>query len=153
MIIYNKNNGNAILGKRAMSTLMENVMYLIILGVFLAMISLFLWSRANSAYIWEDFYAKELSRIVSAGSSGDVYRLDVQKATTIAKRNGLNIKEASTLFIFNAQKNEVCVKLSNGEGKCHPYLSSLAVTEEKIELAAPTNFLSFELKSKEEDNE
>lgn len=136
-----------------MSNLMENVMYILILGVFIAMIALFLWSRSNSAFIWEDFYAKELTRVVNSGSDGDSYRLDVHQATSIAKRNGLNLQEVSKMFVFDAQKREICVKLSNGEGKCHPYFSELLVTGQKMELGVPTNFLSFELRAKEEENE
>lgn len=141
----------SIKNRNGMSNLMENVMYILILGAFIAMIALFLWSRSNSAYIWEDFYAKELARIVNSGSNGDSYRLDVHQGTSIAKRNGLNVQEPSNMFIFNAQKKEICVKLSKGEGKCHPYFSELLVTGQKMELGVPTNFLSFELSSGSKD--
>jgi hypothetical protein len=136
------------------NVLTENIMYLILLAFFVLLIWGFLFNRANSSALWEDFYAKELSRIVDSGQTGDVLRLDVQKATTIAKRNGIDIQEPGNMFFFNAKDKMVCVQLSASGGKCYPYFNDLIVTETSMELGVPHNFLNFKLETKtEEKNE
>jgi hypothetical protein len=136
------------------NVLTENIMYLILLAFFILLIWGFLFNRANSGALWEDFYAKELARTVDSGKAGDVLRLDVQKATSIAKRNGINIQNVESMFVFDAKQKRVCVQLSVSGGKCYPYFSELVVTETSIELGVPTNFLNFKLENKtEEKNE
>jgi hypothetical protein len=131
--------------RKASSLLMENIMYLIILIFFVSMIMGFLWTRSNSAALWEDFYAKELARTLNSGEAGDSLRINVHKGTVIAKRSGIDVQEASNMFIFNAKDKKVCVTLSKGGGRCYPYFNNVAVTNVSIELGVPTNFLTFKI--------
>lgn len=135
---------------RKANVLMDNIMYIILLVFFVILIWGFLHNRANSSALWEDFYAKELARIVDSGQAGDSLRLDVQKGTTIAKRNGLNIQEVGSIFVFNAKDKKVCVQLSASGGKCYPYFNDLVVTDVGIEIGVPSNFLNFKLQERTE---
>ncbi len=139
------------MNRKGEGALQDNLRYLLALAIFIAMIFFYLWSKSNDAFLWEDFYAKEISRIISSGHAGDSYILDVHKGTSIALSNGVDIREASTMFIFDVQTKEVCAILSKGNGKCYPYLSDLVVSDVKIELGEPTNFLSFTLNKGEKD--
>lgn len=131
--------------KKGSSLLMENIMYLIILIFFVSLIMGFLWTRSNSAALWEDFYAKELARVLNSAEAGDSLRLDVHKGTAIAKRNGIDVQEVNNMFLFNAKDKEICVTLSKGGGRCYPYFNNVAATNIAIELGVPTNFLTFKV--------
>ncbi|HVY01250.1 MAG TPA: hypothetical protein VHA12_00610 [Candidatus Nanoarchaeia archaeon] len=133
------------------NVLTENIMYLILLAFFVLLIWGFLFNRANSSALWEDFYAKELARVVDSSQAGDVLRLEVQKATSIAKRNGIDIQEAGNMFLFDAKNRRICVQLSVSGGKCYPYFNDVIVTQTSMELGVPQNFLNFKIEKRTEN--
>ncbi|RMD66722.1 hypothetical protein D6817_03530 [Candidatus Pacearchaeota archaeon] len=131
-------------GKRGASErLNDEVVFLIIFAVFIAVMVFYVGNRANNAAFWEDFYAKELAKMINLAKPGDEFRLDVHKATEIAQKN--KVKSFSEIFVFDNAKSEVCVKLSPGSAKCYSYFVKLDVVDEELELAAPKNMLKFKV--------
>lgn len=122
--------------------LWQNIVYLLILIIFLVGMMAFARSKANGASVWEDYYAKEISKVIDLSQPGDNFVLDVQKATEIAKKN--NIANFEMIFSFDNFKNEVCVQLSLGRASCYNYFNAVNVAitppgNKWIYLAEPVN--------------
>jgi len=109
--------------------LMDNVIYLILLIIFFVGMMAFVNSKMNGAAVWEDYYAKELVKVIDLSEPGDIVILDVQKATEIAQKN--KIANFEDIFSFNNVNNEVCVRLSLGKASCFYYFNEVSVTYDK----------------------
>lgn len=134
--------------KRA-EILMSHVIYIILVVLFAAGIFYVIAQQKNGAAIWEEFYAKEISRIINLAKPGDEILLNVQKATEIARKNEL--RSFSELFQFNNPENEICVKLSPGRKTCYSYFNEVDVTEVELKLGIPENYLYFKIKEVKND--
>ena len=104
---------------------MDNVIYLILLIIFFVGMLAFVNSKMNGAAVWEDYYAKEIVKIIDVSKPGDEIVLDVHKATEIAAKN--KIANFEKIFSFDNQKNEVCVQLSLGRASCYSYFNKVNV--------------------------
>jgi len=125
--------------------LMDNIIYLVLLIIFFAGMMAFVYTKMNGAAVWEDFYAKEISKTIDTAQVGDVVILDVQKASEIAKSN--KVADFEKIFQFDNAKNEVCVQLSTGGKNCYNYFNNVDIVpagEGKwIHYAEPVNRLHF----------
>jgi len=134
------------MNKKAQSdVLMNNVVYLILLAIFVVGMFAFIWQQSNGAAVWEDYYVKEIVKVIDLSKPGDQVTIDVQKATEIAKKNEVGFSE---IFKFDNANNEVCVKLSQGRATCFSYFNDEDVIFEDIELGVPVNILKFSVKEK-----
>lgn len=113
--------------------LMSNVIYLILLVVFLAGMLVFLWQYYQGAAVWEDYYAKEIVKVIDFSKAGDEIWLDVHKATEVAKKN--RVKSFSEIFEINNPENQVCVKLSKGRKTCYSYFNEVDIISPELKLA------------------
>ena len=104
----------------------DNFIYIIALVILIGGTFLLINHYQNGAAIWEDYYAKEIVRIIDLGCPGDEITLDVHKATEIAKKNRVNF---DNIFILDNVKNEVCVKLSPGKITCYYFFNDVNVEE------------------------
>jgi len=127
--------------------MMDNVIYLILLIIFFAGMFTFVNSKTGGASFWEDYYAKEITRVVDSSMPGDIIYLDVQKATEIAQGN--KITNFEDMFKFNNLENEVCVKLSRGRASCFNYFNDVSVTFDDsgrfVHYAEPVNRLHIKI--------
>jgi len=134
--------------------LMNNTMYFIIFIVFLSLSAGFIYSQKDGVLVWEDFYAKEIARVVDVSSPGTEVFLDVTKATEIAKKKGQNF---DSIFSFDNENNRVIVSLRSGSGKSFGFFNNVNVSEWRLDLVsggAETNRLYFKIdKSEEKENE
>lgn len=127
--------------------LRSNAIYIFLLIVFFVGMRAFIINSVNSASIWEDYYAKEIAKVIDMAEPGDEIVLDVHKATEVAKKN--NIANFEEIFSFNNLDNEVCVKLSLGRASCYNYFNDVGATYSKdsgekwIAFAEPVNRLHF----------
>lgn len=143
------------MNKRASSILYTNVLFLIILIVFFVGMLSFVYSKMNSASVWEDYYAKEIVKVIDLSKPGDTIVIDVQRATEIAQKN--KIANFEQIFSFDNFNNEVCVKLSLGRASCYNYFNDVNVAivpgENKwIFYAEPINRIHFSIIKKEAKN-
>jgi hypothetical protein len=116
--------------------LLDNVIHLVLLALFLGGMFYFVFSYQNGAAIWEDYYAKEIVKVIDLSDSGDEIFMDVHKASEIAKGN--KIASFSEIFSIDNVKDEVCVKLNRGGGTCYSYFNDVDVVRE-LKLSAVVN--------------
>jgi hypothetical protein len=131
-------------------TLWDNIIYLILLVLFLAPAFIFLMGQMNGASVWSDYYAKELTKIINLAEPGDQITINVHKATEIAQKKGLNFNE---IFDFDNPNNQVCVKLSPGKSACYHFFNDVDVIEPQVKLGTPENILIFEIKEVQKEDE
>jgi hypothetical protein len=130
------------------SVLSAEAIFLILLVLFTAGVLYYLYDSSNSAYVWEDFYAKQTATFLNSAKVGEEVTFDIQPAVKIAKRNGLDITNPENLIRIDSQTNRVCVKLSKGTGNCYPYFNDVAVRSTKTILDSEGLSLSFIVDSK-----
>src|SRR3989344_7093858 len=99
-----------------------NIIYVMVCIIFLVGILVFINQYSNHASVWEDFYAKEISKVVNLASPGDSVTMDLHKGIAIALKNKVSKDQ---IFYFNNLKKEVCVKLSLTQGStCYGYFNN-----------------------------
>ena len=112
---------------------MDNAIYLIFLVIFFVGMLYFVASYKGGAVVWEDYYAKEIVKIINFANPGDSTCLDVHKATEIAKDN--NVRSFSEIFTIDNADDEVCVKLSKGRRTCFNYFNGIDIVNVDLKLA------------------
>ncbi|MBI2632236.1 hypothetical protein HYW75_04485 [Candidatus Pacearchaeota archaeon] len=123
--------------------LTENVIYLLLLVIFAVLMFFAVNGFKNSTAIWEDYYAKELTKVIDLSHLGEEIEIDVQKATEIAKKNGF--RDFREIFNFDNLKNEVCVKLKEGRKTCYFYSKEVDIIDRDLRLGVPGNVLNFRI--------
>lgn len=124
--------------------LWENVIYLILLALTIFIVIAFINAQSNGAAVWEDYYAKEIIKVINFANPGEEISIDVQKATRIAKENG--VKSYGEIFDFDNLRNEACVKLSAGRKTCYYYSNEVDIIDKDLKLGVPGNVLNFKIK-------
>src|SRR3989344_8693837 len=64
--------------------------FLIISVVFIIAFVIFIRRQMNGAAVWEDYYAKEIVKVINLAKPGDVIELNVHQGTVSAKKNNVN---------------------------------------------------------------
>jgi len=128
----------------------------VILIVFLVVLSLsgLLFSAIhlkNGAFFWEDYYTKEIAKVIDLASPGDELVIDVQQASIVANKNGL--KNLNNIIRFDGANNEVIVKLGENKETRFEYFNDVSIVNPRIELAddGKSNVLKFGLASRGSD--
>ena len=139
------------MNNKAESNLTSNLIFLILLALFIGVMGLFLYAQNSGAAVWEDYYAKEIVKLINMAEPGDEIVLDIQKGTEIAGSE--NVGSFSEIIEFKSQINTVCVKLSPGGQTCYEYFNDVDVVNYEIKLGVPINLLSFKVVEKEAEDE
>jgi hypothetical protein len=127
------------------NTLQNNVIF-IVLGIFFFVILLvFVNSQMNGAKVWEDYYSKEITKMINTAKPGDQITINVQYGTVAAKRNGLELS-VEKLFVFDNVNKTVCAKFSPGRMTCYGYFNKVDIANQKLILGGLENYLYFEVK-------
>lgn len=121
----------------------SNSLYLIVAVIFFSGMVYFVFSNYQGAAFLEDFYAKEISRVIDYAQPGDEIVLDIQKPSEVGFEN--KVSSFSEMFQVSNSKNEVCVKLSNSGGSCYYFFNNVEILNWTIVLGRPSNFLSFRI--------
>ncbi len=134
--------------KGTIGYLQWNIVYItvVILGVVGA--GAIIGDYRNDAVLGEDFYSKEIAKIVNLAEPGTEIVLDVTEATNIAKKNG--VISFSDIFRFDNVKKEVIVSLKPGSATSFGFFNNVTVFEPRINLAQgdelETNLLIFQIR-------
>lgn len=140
------------MNKKAQSSsmLMNNIIYVIILVIFAVGMMMFIYSKMNGAAVWQDFYAKDIVKMIDSAKPGESFIINVQGATEIAKAN--KVSDFEKIFQFDNLKNQVCVQLGTGKASCFRYFNEVSIGYDEsgkwIALAQPENMLHFRVVSK-----
>lgn len=130
--------------KASDDVLMSNVIYIILTVTAFALTFFIVRSHYNGASTWEEFYSKELTKVINLAESGDAVILDIHKATEIALDNEVPFNE---IFAFDNLEKEICVKLSKGRKTCYSYFNNVDVVNYEVKIAQPEkNVLVFEIR-------
>ena len=130
------------MNKRAGENIITStVIYLVVAVLFFSGMLILLWSQMNGASVWEEYYSKEIVKLINLASPEDKITIDIQKATQIAKKN--NVPTFSELFSFDNSQKKVCVKLSLGRQTCYSYFNNVIIISPEIKLIPENNILTF----------
>lgn len=134
---------------------MSTVIYLVLLLMFVIPLSMFVFGQVNGAGIWQDFYAKEISRVVNLADVGDEIVLDVHKGSVIGIENG--VESFSDMFRFNSKDKEICVRFSNSKRTCYGYFNDVSISNAGLVLAGDEsgekNVLKFSVVERSSEND
>ena len=102
---------------------------------------------SDNAAFWEEFYAKEIVRIIDSADPGQEVFLDMTKATALAVSEGVSKSE---IVIFDNVQNRVRVKLTNDGGTHFAFFNDVDIVNWRLEIPSPgttpnTNRLYFEV--------
>jgi hypothetical protein len=138
--------------KAGSNLLLGNVVFIVIVLVFLFGMGWYVSDQRSGASFWSDFYAKEISRVINSAESGDEVRLDVQSLMEIAREN--EVESLSEIFQFDNLGNRVCVSLSKARKSCYWYFNDVDIVDFELELGLGKddgNVLKFGIKEREKD--
>lgn len=134
----------------------DQIVYLILLALFVVGMFAFIYKQQNEATKWEDYYAKELSKMINLAKPGDEIQINVQKASEVAKKNKYD--SYSEMFDFDNLKNRVCVRLSSSGGSCYKFYNDIDIVDIKVEVGEfnensgeTRNLLKFKIKEVEKN--
>ncbi len=117
--------------------LQDPIVYLLILVFFSIGMVAYITQQQSGAAIWEDYYSKEIVKIINFADAGYSVCIDVHKATKIAKKN--EVKSFSEIFRVDNVNNEVCVKLSQGRKTCYSYFNEVDAVNLDLQLGVNKN--------------
>lgn len=107
------------LNKRGTTLLVENIIFIILNLVFIAILIFFLISRSGSAAVLEEKYAKELALVIDSAKPNMMITLGMADAINEGK-NALG--ENNIDKIVSIDKNVVTVKLRENGGYSYSFL-------------------------------
>jgi len=118
--------------------------YLVLFGLVAGLFITAIYHQKNGAAIYEDFYAKEISKLINIAKPGDVITIDVKQASDVAFDN--KVLSKSETFVIDNSKKQICVKLGLGKRTCYSYFNDVAVTRELKTGVLDSTLLILEIK-------
>jgi|SRR3989344_5621746 len=130
-------------GEEDADFLQDQAIYIILAVLSTIIIVIFVYNQMNAASVWEDYYAKEITKVIDSSEPGTLVELNVQKAERIAKKNEIDCKKEC--FSFNNKDKEICVRLGRDRNACYYFLTDANITNVEIVTRVPENILKFEI--------
>ena len=119
------------MNKRAVSELLtSDVVFLLLLLVVFSGVLYYVTGFEDGAALQEDFYAKELAKIINSAGPGTEVVLDVSRATEIAFNRGK--KDFDSLFSFDEKNGEIKVSLRLNGGTTFPYFTDVKIEDVEV---------------------
>ena len=100
--------------------LTENIIFIVLNVIFITILVLFLFTRAGSAAIYEERYAKQIALMVDAAKPGMVIDLNMTDAIKQANKENFPIDK-----IVNITNNIVTVKLREKGGYSYSFFNDV----------------------------
>lgn len=110
-----------------------NVLVGIIVLLFFAGSLYWINGYRNHAAFWEDFYAKEIARLIDVSEPNNELFIDVTQATRIAARENVDL---TTLFLFDNEHHTVTVRLAPHSARSFSFFKNVTVINEGVDLFA-----------------
>jgi hypothetical protein len=130
--------------KKGDQALLNNVVYMVLVALAIVGIFAVINAQKNASGVWEEYYSKEIVKVINLARPGDLIVLDVHKATEIALDKGIGFEE-----IFSFGDNEACTKLGSRKS-CYSYFNNVQiekVDEKWINLQGERNVLKIKVVS------
>ncbi len=103
--------------------LVENVMFIVLNIIFIAILVLFLFKQGNGAVVLEQSYAKNIALLIDSAKPVMEMKLNMEDAIDLAEKNGVNREE-----VVKINENIVIVKLSEKGGYQYSFFNNVDVT-------------------------
>jgi hypothetical protein len=110
-ILPNSNKGNI---------LTENIIFIVLNLVFLAILIIFLFSKMGNAAVLEEKYAKQIALILDSAEPGMEIHLNMKDAIKIANKENRNLDN-----IISVQDNVVKVQLREKGGYSYSFFNDI----------------------------
>ena len=91
--------------------LTENIIFIILNLIFLAILVIFLFSKMSTAAIIEEKYAKQIALIIDSAEPGMIMSINMKDAIKIAKKENRDLND-----VISVQDNVVKVQLKEKGG-------------------------------------
>jgi len=117
-------------GDAGESPLWTNVIYLFLVLIFIIPLVGFINAQKDAAATWEDFYAKEIARMINSAEPGTEVFLDVTRAVGIASGRGQ--LDSGKIIDFDNVNNEVRVSLRLDGGTSYGFLNDVDIVEWEV---------------------
>jgi hypothetical protein len=102
--------------------LAENLIFIILNILFLAILLLFLYRQGNGAIVLEQSYAKNIALLIDSAKPVMEMKLNMEDAFNLANRNGVKPED-----IVKINGNMVTVKLSDKGGYQYSFFNNVDV--------------------------
>ena len=112
------------------SIMMDTILHIIIFILFFSVMFWFVGSYSNGAAFWEDFYAKEIVRVINGAEPGMEFKIDVTKLAVVAFKKTKPIKDI--VYIDNVN-NRVVVSSRLNAGTSFGFFKDVDIVEWKTE--------------------
>jgi hypothetical protein len=110
--------------------IMDNLIYLVIFIAFFLMMFWFVGSYSNGSAFYEDFYAKEISRIINSASPGMEFKIDVTPIAVAAFKNKKPLKDIVSIDNVN---NKVIISSRSNTGTSFSFFKDVDIVDYYIE--------------------
>ncbi len=103
--------------------LVENVVFIILNLMFVAILALFIFKQGSGAIVLEQSYAKNIALLIDSAKPVMEMKLNMEDAIKLAEKNGVNREE-----IVRINANTVTVKLSEKGGYQYSFFNNVDAT-------------------------
>ena len=100
-------------GKRGENILMENVVFIVIIVLFISVLVFFILRQGQGAVIVEDVYSKKIALMIDVAKPGMVIELDAESLFEVAEKNDMNLD--NVVKVDNGDKNVVVSASERGK--------------------------------------
>ena len=114
--------------------LAENIIFIVLNLVFLAILILFIYSKSGSEAVLEEKYAKQIALIIDSARPGMDIVLNMENAIEKAKSNGFDIEN-----IVSVVGNTVTVKLREKGGYSYSFFNDVNVLVDPASIPAKSS--------------
>lgn len=116
--------------------LTKEVIFIILTLGFIVGMFFVIDSKTDGASTLEEYYSKEISRMINSASPGDIIEIQVHDATEIAQKNEIDFNE---IFNFHNSENEICVRLTRARQTCYYYFNDISIPNSEIKFGLGEN--------------
>ena len=110
------------LNKRGDNILVQNIIFIVIIVVFTAILVLFVWRSASGESLVEESYSKTIALMIEAGKPGMRIEFDAEKLFETADSNNWNRGRAVIV-----ENNRVYVQTREKGGKSYGFFNDVNV--------------------------
>lgn len=111
--------------------LKSNVIYLILLVLFTIGMGVYVYAQMQGTAIWEEFYIKEIVKIINFGERNDSVCLNIHKLTALAKDNDVSLND---IINIDNVKKRICIKTTPSHTTCLRFFNEVNIINYDIKL-------------------
>ncbi len=108
--------------KRGENILLENVVFIVIIVLFISVLVFFILRQGQGAVIIEDIYSKKIALMIDAAKPGMEIELNAKSLFDVAEKNGMNKNN-----VVSIDGNNVVVKASEKGRKDYGFFNDVSV--------------------------